>query len=94
MNDQERAGLIEAVSNTITNHFMAMVPAQPDAASVRAILEEMVDAVALATAALLPGFEQAPARFIEAGRIQAAPSLDWVLKTVMAPGSKAWQPQG
>lgn len=90
MNNEERARLVTAVSDTITNQFMLMMPAQPDAQTVRALLEEMMEAVTLATAALLPGFEENPAHYIQMGRIGAAPSLERMMKTVMAPGSKAW----
>lgn len=92
MNDQERARLVTAVSDTITNQFMLMMPAQPDAQAVRALLEEMIEAVTFASAALMPGFESAPAEHIKAGRIGAAPALEGLLKTVMSPGSKAWSP--
>ncbi|WP_145191585.1 hypothetical protein [Pseudomonas sp. URMO17WK12:I11] len=92
MNDLERQRLIDAVSDTITNQFMTMVPAQPDAHALRVLLSEMIETVTLATAALMPGFEDDPAYYIRMGRIGAAPSLDGLLRTVMAPGSKAWSP--
>lgn len=90
MNNEERARLVTAVSDTITNQFMLMMPTKPDAQAVRALLEEMMEAVTLATAALLPGFEQNPAHYIQTGRIGAAPSLERMMRAVMAPGSKAW----
>ncbi|KIU54536.1 hypothetical protein QV12_00425 [Pseudomonas putida] len=92
MNDLERNRLMTAVSDTITNQFMANVPAQPDAQAMRVLLSEMIEAVTLATAALMPGFEENPAHYIRLGRIGAAPALEGLLKTVMAPGSKAWAP--
>lgn len=92
MNEHERARLTSAVSETITNQFMLMMPKQPDAQAVRALLEEMIDTVTLTTAALMPGFEDDPAQFIKLGRIGSAPALEGLLKTVMAPGSKVWSP--
>ncbi|MGE8434912.1 MAG: hypothetical protein ACN6P2_00010 [Pseudomonas palmensis] len=92
MNNEEHARLVAAVSDTITNQFMLMMSSQPDAQAIRVLLEEMMEAVTLATAALLPGFETNPAHYIQIGRIGAAPSLERMMKTVMAPGSKAWSP--
>lgn len=92
MNDQQRNQVITAVTDAITNQFMAMVPAQPDAQALRALLSEMIETVTLATAALMPGFEDDPAHYIRMGRIGAAPSLEGLLRTVMAPGSRVWSP--
>lgn len=92
MNHEQHARLLKAVGDAITNEFMLMVPAQPNAQAVKALLGEMLEAATLATAALMPGFEQNPAHYIQTGRAEAAISLERLTKLVLAPGSKAWEP--
>lgn len=85
--------LAGVISDAVTNHFLKMLPEQPDAARVREVLEEAIDIVVRTTSVLHEDFEVRPAEILQEGRKQSKANVERYLKIILSPGSKAWRPQ-
>lgn len=88
--EYDKGLLAGVISDAVTNHFLGMMPKQPDAETVRKILEEAIEVVVRTTAVLHDDFESRPAELLREGRKHSKANADRYLKLIMSPGSKAW----
>lgn len=89
--EYDKGVLAGVISDAVTNHFLAMIPSQPDAAKVREVLEEAIDVVVRTTSVLHEEFEQRSAEILSEGRKHSKANADRYLKMIMRPGSPAWR---
>ncbi len=87
----DKAALAGVISDAVTNHFLAMIPSQPDAAKIREVLEEAIEVVVRTTSVLHEDFEQRSAEILSEGRKHSKANVDRYLKMIMRPGSPAWR---
>lgn len=88
--EYDKSHLAGIISDAITNHFLGMIPQNPNASEVRKILEEAIEVVVRTTAVLHDDFESRPAELLAEGRQHSKANADRYLKIIMSPGSKAW----
>lgn len=91
--EYDKQVLVGVISDAVTNHFLKMLPKQPDAIRVREILEEAIEIVVRTTSVLHEDFETRPAEILQEGREHSKANVDRYLKIILSPGSKAWRPR-